>query len=99
MSRQLTEPVFLILLSLSETPQHGYGMMKQVEVLTRGRVLLGTGTIYGALRRLLKSKWIRRFNKGDASRRKHSYQLTEMGRKQLRAELRRMKDLLETAEG
>ena len=52
-SKPLTEPVLLILLSLAEKPKHGYSLMKDIESLSDGRVRLGTGTLYGALRRLL----------------------------------------------
>ena len=49
----LTEPVLLILLSLAGEPRHGYSILKDVEQMSDGRVCLSTGTLYGALRRLL----------------------------------------------
>ena len=49
----LSEPVVLILLSLAEQPRHGYSILKDVESVSGGRVLLSTGTLYGALQRLL----------------------------------------------
>jgi DNA-binding PadR family transcriptional regulator len=49
----LQEPTFLILLSLSSGEKHGYAILKDVESLSDGRVRLSTGTLYGALNRLL----------------------------------------------
>jgi PadR family transcriptional regulator PadR len=87
----LTEPVFLILTSLASSPKHGYALIKDVESLSAGRVRLSTGTLYGALRRLLEGRWIERFNTGDTSRDKQSYRLTSAGRAALVADLARMK--------
>ena len=56
----LSEAVFLILLSLSEGPKHGYAIMKDVYELSDQRVSLSTGTLYGALKRLLKREWVAR---------------------------------------
>ena len=60
-SKPLTEPVLLILMSLANKPRHGYALMKDIERLSNGRVRLSTGTLYGALRRLLADHWIERF--------------------------------------
>ena len=43
----LTEAFFYILLAL-RLPNHGYGVIQEVEELTKGRVVLGAGTLYGA---------------------------------------------------
>ncbi len=91
--RPLSEPVLLILLSLAEQPRHGYGLMKDIESLSGGRVRLSTGTLYGALRRLLEDHWIEPFEQEDTSREKQAYRLMAAGRRQLQAELERMKQL------
>lgn len=44
---------FFILLSISNKAKHGYAIMKDVEHLSSGRVKLSTGTLYGAISRLL----------------------------------------------
>ena len=44
----LTEAIFYILLALRK-PNHGYGIIQEVEALTAGRVVLGPGTLYGAI--------------------------------------------------
>ncbi len=95
--RPITEPVFLILLSLAEKPRHGYALIKDIEFLSNGRVRLSTGTLYGALRRLLEDLWIDRFEQEDTSREKQAYRLTAAGRKQLDAELDRMRELTRAA--
>jgi DNA-binding PadR family transcriptional regulator len=93
----LTEPVFLILLSLAETARHGYALMKDIERLSEGRVRLSTGTLYGALKRLLEEGWIERIELGDSSRDKQSYRLTDLGYEQLVAESARLKQLARAA--
>jgi DNA-binding PadR family transcriptional regulator len=96
-NKPLTEPVLLILMSLADKPRHGYALMKDIEVLSNGRVRLSTGTLYGALRRLLEELWIERFEQEDTSREKQAYRLTAAGRGQLRQELARMKQLTHAA--
>jgi DNA-binding PadR family transcriptional regulator len=95
--KPLTEPVLLILLSLADQPRHGYALMKETEVLSNGRVRLSTGTLYGALRRMLEDDWIERFEQEDTSREKQAYRLTASGRRQLQGELDRMKQLTRVA--
>jgi DNA-binding PadR family transcriptional regulator len=93
----LTEPVFLVLLSLVQAPRHGYALLRDTEALSGGRVRLSTGTLYGVIHRLLESKWIERFETDDTSRDKQSYRLTSLGRRFLQAELARMKQLTRAA--
>jgi DNA-binding PadR family transcriptional regulator len=95
--KPLTEPVLLILLSLADKPRHGYNLMKDIESLSHGRVQLSTGTLYGVLRRLLEDLWIERFEQDDTSREKQAYKLTSTGRRQLHAELERMRQLTRAA--
>ncbi|HEY6987060.1 MAG TPA: helix-turn-helix transcriptional regulator [Bryobacteraceae bacterium] len=96
--RPISEPVFLILVSLADKPRHGYALMKDIEALSEGRVRLSTGTLYGAIRRLLEDGWIERFAQKDTSRDKQAYRLTAAGRGQLKAEVARMKQLTRAAE-
>src|SRR5580658_5634042 len=92
-SKPLTEPVLLILTSLADQPRHGYALIKDIEELSGGRVRLSTGTLFGALRRLLEDGWIERFEQEDTARQKQAYRLTAAGRRQLQFELQRMKQL------
>jgi DNA-binding PadR family transcriptional regulator len=92
-TKPLTEPVLLILMSLADKPRHGYALLKDIQALSNGRVRMSTGTLYGALRRLLEEMWIERFEQEDTSRAKQAYRLTAAGRKQLRLEFDRMRHL------
>ena len=89
----LTEPVLLILLSLAEQPRHGYSILKDVEEMSNGRVQLSTGTLYGALCRLLEEGWIERFRENDATRGRQAYRLSRAGRRNLQTEVTRLKEL------
>src|SRR5258708_36795879 len=75
----LTEPVLLILMSLADQPRHGYALMKDIEILSSGRVRISTGTLYGALGRLLKDLWIERLEQAVKSGEKQPYRLTPTG--------------------
>lgn len=90
----LTEVTFYILLSLY-TPKHGYAIMQFIEEKTAGRVLLGAGTLYGALNTLQSKSWITPYgNEGD---RKKEYQITELGKKIAEKELFRLREIAQTA--
>src|ERR1700680_4013553 len=93
----LTEPSLLILLSLAEQPRHGYSILKDVEEMSDGRVVLSTGTLYGALRRLLDDGWIERFEENDTTRRRQAYRLSPLGRRTLQTEVTRLKQLTRVA--
>ena len=96
----LTEATFFILLSLSPSPKHGYAIMKEVKMLSKGRIVFSTGTLYGALRRLLEQGWIKRVSDPEPNptdRERKAYALTEKVRKVLNAEIERLQSLLNTA--
>ena len=97
----LREPTFFILLSLSPGPKHGYAILKGVENLSEGRVKLSTGTLYGAIKRLLDRGWIRRVNDplpNSTERERKAYDLTELGRRVMNAEITRLKNLVRVAQ-
>ena len=97
----LSEATLFILLSLSGEPRHGYAIMKDVERMSQGRVKLSTGTLYGALRRLLEDGWIRRAGDIPATeegRVRKVYALTHLGRRILNAEVARLEILVTTAQ-
>jgi DNA-binding PadR family transcriptional regulator len=96
----LTESTFLMLLSLAPGPKHGYAIMKAVEALSDGRVVLSTGTLYGALKRLLDQGWIRRVpepGEKEPERNRKAYALTQAGRRALKAEGERLRRLVAAA--
>jgi len=93
----LSEPVLLVLLSLVEQPRHGYSMLKDIESMSHGRVLLSTGTLYGALQRLLDNGWIERVHEDNTPRDRRTYRLTSRGRRNLQTEIERMRYLTKLA--
>ena len=102
----LTEATFCILLSLADEPKHGYAIMKDVQALSDGRVVLSTGTLYGALKRQLEQGWIRRLNgtgqpavePDKPGRQRKSYALTRLGWRVLDAEVSRLQRLVSVAD-
>jgi len=97
----LTPAVFHILLALSDGKKHGYAIMREVEQTTEGRMTLGPGTLYGAIKRLLKASLIAESDYRpdpilDDSRRRY-YELTDLGWKVLAAESERLANLVEYA--
>ena len=93
MNISLTESMYYILISLTK-PNHGYGIMQQVEEMTNGRVVLGPGTLYGALNTLLEKRWIEIFSQDDESRKKKEYLLTDSGKEVINNEMMRLEELL-----
>jgi DNA-binding PadR family transcriptional regulator len=95
----LTEATFFILLSLSSGQKHGYVIMKDIENLSDGRITLGTGTLYGALGRLLDQEWIERVEQEQTTGRPHkAYVLSDLGWRILSAETERLRSLLTVAQ-
>lgn len=92
----LTEAFFYILVVLYSEPSHGYGIMRDVEKMSAGRVTIGAGTLYTALNTLLKKKLIKNSvtDSGMDSRRK-MYAITLDGRQVLAAEIDRLEELLQ----
>lgn len=93
----LTEAFFYILLALRH-PNHGYGVIQEVEELTKERVILGAGTLYGALQTMQKRGWIRVVSQEMESRKKKEYIITESGKQVFETERRRLAELLGNAD-
>lgn len=95
----LTEATFFILLSLATGRKHGYAIMKDVEAISDGRVAFSTGTLYGALRRLLDQGWIERIDEEseENGRSRKVYALSDLGERILSAERARLESLVAAA--
>jgi DNA-binding PadR family transcriptional regulator len=98
----LTPAVFHILLALSSGERHGYGIMKQVQADSQGKVNMGTGTLYGSLKRMLDAGLVKESDKRvdpemDDERRIY-YQITGVGKKALASELERYKHIVTLAQ-
>lgn len=90
-STPLREPTFLILTALAAKPQHGYGILRDVEEISEGRVTLQAGTLYAALDRLSSDGWVDvdREEVVDGRLRRY-YRLTEPGAARLAAEVEKL---------
>ena len=88
----LREPTFLILTALAESPQHGYGIMTDVERISGGRVKLRPGTLYAALDRVVAEGLVEadREEVVDGRLRRY-YRLTPPGGERLAAEVARLR--------
>jgi len=98
----LTPAVFHILMALSSGERHGYGIMKQVEADSQGKVTMGPGTLYGSLKRMLDAGLVRESDKRvdpemDDERRIY-YQITGIGAEALAAELERYQRIVTIAQ-
>ena len=91
----LTEAIYYILLALQE-PLHGYGIMQKTSSMSKGRLVLSAGTLYGAISNLLEKGWIVPCGESsDTDGRRKLYQITEEGQEVLLAELERLEELVE----
>ena len=86
----MTEAMYYILLALTK-PGYGYGMMQRIRELSRGRIEMGPGTLYGVLTRMNKEGLITLTN---ADGRRKNYEITPAGREALLAEYHRLKELV-----
>lgn len=89
----MTETAFYILLSLTE-PRHGYGIIKHVAEITKERIRLGSGTVYGTLTKMQKDGIITVYAD---ERRKTVYEITETGKTLILTEIGRLKELHQNA--
>ena len=98
----LTSAVFHILLSLPDQERHGYGIMQEVEAMTKGQIQMGPGTLYGSIKRMISADLIEESDERpdpehDDERRRY-YRLTDLGRRVLGAEAQRLSDLVNVAQ-
>jgi len=94
----LSETTFFILLSMIKEPKHGYGIMKDVLLLSQQRIQLSTGTLYGALKRMQEKAWIEPAELPDehgTRRERKGYRLTPYGQKIVKAELARLQSIIQ----
>lgn len=99
--RPLTPAVFSILFALADGEKHGYQIMKQARRDTRGGVKMGTGTLYGSIKRMLADGLIE--EAGDRpdpaldDERRRYYRATDQGKRVLAVELQRYSDVVAIA--
>jgi DNA-binding PadR family transcriptional regulator len=97
----LTPAVLHILLALSDRERHGLGIAEHVETYTGGRIVLGPGTLYGTIRRLLEGRLIEETGEAPAGDRedprRRYYRLTPLGRRALETETRDLARIVDVA--
>lgn len=78
---------FIVLQTLRWGPRHGYGIAQMIRAGSSGALQVETGSLYPALHRMAKKKWIAAaWDTSDTGQRVRVYTLTAEGRKQLAAE-------------
>ncbi|SCK24359.1 transcriptional regulator, PadR family [Streptomyces sp. WMMB 714] len=92
MTKSMQEPTFLVLTALADAPQHGYGIIGDVERISGGRVRLRAGTLYTALDRLQAEGLIESDHEAVVDGRlRRYYRLTDAGAGRLEVEVERMR--------
>ena len=96
----LTPVEFHVLLSLSDGDRHGYAILQEVTDRTGDQLRLRTGTLYTVIKRMLDRGWLAETDghthEGSDERRRY-YRLTPAGRQAVKAEARRLQDLVAIA--
>lgn len=97
----LAPATFHILLALSTDELHGYAIMTEVQRLSEGTVLMGPGTLYGTVKRLLAQGLVeesdRRPDPDHDDERRRYYRLTGLGERVLGAEVERLRRMIANA--
>ena len=97
----LTPAVFHTLLSLADGEKHGYGIMQEVAARTNNALIMGPGTLYGTLKRMLEAGLVEecgeRHDPAMDDQRRRYYRLTRQGRRAARAEAQRLEALVQAA--
>ncbi|MXY20788.1 MAG: PadR family transcriptional regulator [Dehalococcoidia bacterium] len=88
-------------MALATGDKHGYAIMREVQGFTDGMVTMGPGTLYGAVKQMLRAGLITESDERpdpelDDQRRRY-YRLTDLGNRVLDAEVARMEQLAHAA--
>lgn len=94
----LSESYYYILLCLSKGENHGYGIMQMAKHLSDGEVVIGSGTMYGAVNNLIRKEWIEEVPSVSGGERKRLYRLCTSGKEALEVEIKRLKRMLKGGE-
>ena len=91
----LTESMFYVLMAFVTGPMCGIEVAKYIETRTKGRVLIGPGTLYTILGKFVKEKWIREI---EVEGRKCTYRITDKGLNAYEQEVRRLQSCVQDAQ-
>lgn len=90
-----------ILVALADGEKHGYAIMRDVTALSGGAVRMGSGTLYGSIKRMLEQGLIEEADERPDpaldDRRRRYYRLTALGQRVGVAEHRRLEALVDAA--
>lgn len=90
----MTEAMYYVLLALMR-PNHGYQLMHAIGEVSRGRIQMGPGTLYGVLSRMQKDGLIALANNDG---RRKTYEITEAGKEALLMEYHRLLAVIEDSQ-
>ena len=95
----MTAAVLHILLSLAADDRHGLGIAADVKAFSQGRLVLGPGTLYGTIKRLLDAGLIEDLGSpsADEDPRRRFYRITPKGRRALELETEGLTSVLSVA--
>ena len=90
-----------IVVALADGEKHGYAIMRDIESMSGGAVRMGSGTLYGSIKRMLDQGLIEETDaRPDPSlddQRRRYYRLTGLGRRVGAAEQARLEALIDAA--
>jgi DNA-binding PadR family transcriptional regulator len=88
-----------ILLTLADQPHHGYAIMHEVAERTNGKIHLWPATLYGTIRKLEDLRLVEpvEIDLPDDDERRQYYDITQLGRRVLGGEVKRLEDLVRLA--
>jgi PadR family transcriptional regulator, regulatory protein PadR len=85
----------LILQALERQPMHGYAIAQRIRSRSGEVLTVETGSLYPALHRLERQKWVKsQWKLTESKQRAKFYQLTALGKKQLTSDHRRWVQLV-----
>jgi transcriptional regulator len=91
---------FIVLQTLRWGPRHGYGVAQMIRASSNETLQVDTGSLYPALHRLERKKWIAAdWDVSENRQRVRIYRLTVAGRKQLAVERTRWEQLTQAIAG
>jgi DNA-binding PadR family transcriptional regulator len=97
----LTPAMFHILLALAAGEMHGYAIMREVAILSDGRMSIGPGTLYGSIKKMVAAGLIeesdRRPDPSLDDERRRYYRVTDLGRRVVMNEAERLSRLVHEA--
>jgi DNA-binding PadR family transcriptional regulator len=89
----LSPAAFFVLFALADAEKHGYLIMKDVKVLSNGKLQMGPATLYTTIQKLADKSLIEEIENAGQDRRRN-YRLTRAGRQLLNAEFSRQNEVL-----